>query len=431
MSQEATIGLPARRAALRALAAVDDGAWSTTVVPEVVADLDDDRDRRFASHLAYDTIRWHGTLDWLLDHVLSRPMADVEPALRRVLRLGALQLWRAHVPARAAVSTSVALARDAVPAKRAKGAGGFVNGVLRALSRQLGEITWPDEADDPVGHLSRTTGHPVWLVRERVEALGADDAARLLAADNDPPGLTLRATGDRDTLVAELRTLGLDAEPTRRAPRGVRVPGADPRRLACVVEGRAVPQDEASMLVVAATGACPGDRVLDLCAGPGGKTGDLAARVGGTGTVTAVEPYPHRADRVRATLTRLGLGVDVRVADGREVDLDEPVDVALVDAPCTGLGTGRRRPEVRWRRTPEDVDALVELQVELVTHAAGQVRAGGTLTYAVCTWTQRETVEVVERVEGACPRLSRVATEQLRPDVDDTDGMFHTTWRVG
>lgn len=431
MSQAATTGLPARRAALRALAAVDDGAWSTTVVPEVVADLDDERDRRFASHLAYDTIRWHGTLDWLLGHVLSRPMADVEPALRRVLRLGALQLWRAHVPARAAVSTSVALARESVPAKRAKGAGGFVNGVLRALARELDGITWPDAAGDPVEHVSRTTGHPTWLVRERVEALGAEDAARLLAADNDPPGLTLRATGDRDALVAELREAGLDAEPTRRAPQGVRVPGADPRRLACVAEGRAVPQDEASMLVVAATGAGPGDRVLDLCAGPGGKTGDLAARVGATGTVTAVEPYPHRAERVRETLARLGLDVDVRVVDGREVVLDEPVDVALVDAPCTGLGTGRRRPEVRWRRTPDDVDALVELQVELVTHAAGQVRPGGTLTYAVCTWTQRETVEVVDRVERACPDLSRIATEQLRPDVDGTDGMFHITWRVG
>ncbi len=430
--QSAEVGVAARRAALVALTAVDEhGAWSTTSVPDAIAALPDDRDRRFASHLAYDTVRWTGTLDWLLGHVSSRPLSDVEPALHRILRLGALQIWRAHVPARAAVSTSAALAREAVPAGRATGAAGFVNGVLRALSRQLPTLTWPDPVADPVAHLSLTTGHPAWVVEERVAALGVDATAALLAADNTPPGVTLRATGDRAALVAELQAAGLSATPTRLAPEGVRVPGADPRRLASVAEGRAVPQDEASMLVVRATGATAGDRILDLCAGPGGKTGHLATLAGPTGHVTAVEVHAHRAARIREAVDRLGVDVDVQVADARTVAVGTQVDVALVDAPCTGLGTGRRRPEVRWRRTPQDAAALADLQVELVRHAATLVRPGGRLTYAACTWTTTETSGVVDRVEQAIgDRLERLESVQLGPDTHDTDGMFHTTWRI-
>jgi len=423
-------GLAARRAALAALRAVEEqGAWSTVAVPDAVAHLDDERDRRFASHLAYDTIRWSGTLDWLLGHVLNRPLAQVEPDLRRILRLGALQMWRSQVPARAAVSTSATLAGEAVPTSRAKGAAGFVNGVLRALARRLDDLPWPDPRTHPIEHLSLSTGHPAWAVAERVDAIGPAATSTLLHADNDPPGLTLRAVGDRDALVAELVALGLDATPTTRAGRGVRVPGADPRRLACVAEGRAVPQDEASMLVVEAAGVQPGDRVVDLCAAPGGKATDLAQRAGPTGHVTAVELHPHRAEQVRQVAARLGLDIDVIVGDARTHTSDMPADVVLVDAPCTGLGTGRRRPEVRWRKTPEDVAALAALQRELLSHAVSLVRPGGTVVYAVCTWTTAETEDVVDRVVAEHD-LERVSGVQLGPDTDGTDGMFVAVLRT-
>lgn len=432
-SASADRGLPARRAALAVLAAVEEhGAWSTTAVPDAVGVLADDRDRRFASHLAYDTIRWSGTLDWMLGEVVSRPLDRVEAPLRRVLRLGALQLWRTSVPARAVVSTGVDLARESVPRGRAGGAGGFVNGVLRGLARRLpDDLPWPDPAADPVAALALRTGHPAWVVEERLAAIGPQRTAALLDADNQPPGVTLRATGDRDALIAELRALGLDATPTAHAPAGVRAPGADPRRLDCVAEGRAVPQDEASMLVVAATGVGAGDRVLDLCAGPGGKAGHLASLAGPRGHVTAVELHAHRAERVREVARRLGVDVDVVEGDARTVTLDQPVDVALVDAPCTGLGTGRRRPEVRWRRTPSDVQALADLQVALVRHAMDAVHPGGRVTYAACTWTAAETTGVMARVEEATAgRLRRIRTAQLGPDTDGTDGMFHVTWEV-
>jgi 16S rRNA (cytosine967-C5)-methyltransferase len=428
----ATTGLPARRAALAALRAVDeDGAWSNLAVPAAIDALPELRDRAFAAHLAYETLRWEGTLDWALGTVLSRPLDDVEPALRRVLRLGALQLLRSAVPARAAVATSVAVAREQVPRTRAAGAAGFVNGVLRALARGVDTLPWPDATDDPVGHLALTTGHPAWIVEDLLARHPHERVAAILAADDEPPGLTLRATGDRDALLAELEAAGVAAGPGG-VDVAVRAPGADPRQLAAVREGRAVPQDEASMQVVAATGTRPGDRVLDLCAGPGGKATFLAGLAGPDGHVVGVELHPHRAELVRAAAARQGVEVDVLVGDAAAPPLpaEARFDRVLLDAPCTGLGTGRRRPEVRWRRRPEDATTLADLQRRLLVAAAERVAPGGTLTYAVCTWTATETDAVVDAV---APDLARAGLQprerrQLWPDRDATDGMFLATW---
>ncbi|MBW3658313.1 MAG: methyltransferase domain-containing protein [Actinobacteria bacterium] len=426
-------GLRARQAALAALAAVEDtGTWSNIAVPDAVAALPEARDRAFASHLAYDTLRWEGTLDWALGLVLTRPLADVEAPLRRVLRLGAVQLLRSGVPVPAAVSTSVALARAAVPQGRAKGAAGFVNGVLRNLARRLDDLPWPDADVDPVSHLSLTTAHPRWVVADLLGRFTFDETRAILEADNEPPGLTLRATSDRDGLLEELRAGGIDAAPTTTAPEGVRAPGADPRRLVAVSEGRATPQDEASMLVVRASRAASGDRVLDLCSGPGGKATHLAAVVGPEGRVTGIELHPHRARLVEETAARLGVEVDVRVGDATAPPLQggERFDVVLLDGPCTGLGTGRRRPEVRWRRQPEDVPTLAKLQRRMLDVAVERTRPGGHLTFSVCTWTAGETTEVVaDLLARAGDRLELVEERQLRPDTDDTDGMYLATFR--
>lgn len=427
----APAGLPARRAALAALRAVEDeGAWSNTAVPLAVADLDEARDRALASHLAYDTLRFEGTLDWALGHVVSRPLDDVEVPLRRVLRLGALQLLRTEVPAHAAVATSVALARESVPSGRAQGAGGFVNGVLRALDRKRDTLSWPDRDADPVAYLELTTAHPAWVVRDLLDRFGLDRAEAILLADDEPPGLTLRATGDRDALVAELAADGATVVPGQ-APAAVRAPGLDPRRLPAVAEGRAVPQDEASQRVVLAAEVSAGARVLDLCAGPGGKTTYLAAEVGPDGPpVTAVELHPHRARMVADAAARQGVAVEVLVGDAEDppLDPDATFDVVLLDAPCTGLGTGRRRPEVRWRRTPADVDDLAELQRRLLRAAADRVAPGGRLVYSVCTWTHAETDAIADWLDAQRTPLGPRNRRQLLPDRDGTDGMYLAVW---
>lgn len=423
-------GLASRRAALRAVEAVErGGAYSTAAVPDAVADLGDERDRSLASHLAYDTLRWRGTLDWALGEVLDRPMEQVEGALRPLLRLGALQILRTRVPARAAVSTAVDLARERVPDHRAGGAAGFVNGVLRALARRAEDLPWPDAEQDPVAHLALTTAHPDWIVRELLDRHDREETARLLTADNDPPGLTLRATRDRDALVAELREAGLPVTPAPLAADGVRVPGADPRRLEAVRAGRAVPQDEASMLVVEAAGASAGETVLDLCAGPGGKTTHLARLVGEEGRVVAVERHVHRARRVAEAAAAQGRTVQVVAADSTRLPLSAShrFDLVLVDAPCSGLGTGRRRPEIRWRRTPGDVADLAALQRSLLSVGLDRARPGGRVVYAVCTWTRQETTGVVEEVVRPRSDVRRAGERQLLPHRHDTDGMY---WAV-
>jgi len=425
-------GIAARRIAFRAIARVEDaGAYSTHVVPLLVDELPDARDRRFASHLAYDGLRWRGTLDWMLGQVLTRRIDEVEPDLQRVLRLGALQLWRMRIPDRAAVSTSVDLARTMVPSSRADGAAKFVNGVLRGLARSLPTLAWPDRGSDLVGYLSLTTGHPDWIVNDLLDQYPPDSAEAILHADNDPPGVTLRAVGDSGELLDELRSADLDAEPTGAAPEGVRVAAVDPRTLPAVVQGRAVPQDEASMLVVHMAAVTVGDRIIDLCAGPGGKTSHLASIVGPTGSVTAVELHRHRATRIRELASRLGQDVTIVEGDARSVALPNGVDAVLVDAPCTGLGVGRRRPEVRWRRQPVDVRSLADLQVALLARAIELVRDGGTVTYAVCTWTRDETVGVTERIEDDFRDvLRREQSHQLLPSTNGTDGMYMARWRV-
>lgn len=420
--------MPARRVALQALRRVgEDEAWSTVAVPAAVAALPDQRDRAFASHLAYEALRWQGTLDHLLADHCRRPLGDVEPALLRVLRLGALQLWHSDVPPHAAVQTSVELARETVPARRADGAAGFVNGVLRALSRALadGGPRWPS---DPRDRTALTTGHPRWVVDDLADRHGLARAAAILAADSDPAGLTLRARDDRDELLAELHAAGIRATAGRHAPEAVHVQGIDPRSLPAVSQGRARPQDEASMLVVHAARVAPGDRVLDLCAGPGGKTTHLATLAGPSGHVTAVELHEHRARQVAEAADRMDVAVDVRTGDATDPPLDpgERFDVVLVDAPCTGLGVGRRRPEVRWRRQPADVPALAALQRSLLGEAGRWLAAGGRLVYAVCTWTGAETHQVVDRATP--PGLVCTSRRQLLPDADGTDGMFIATF---
>jgi len=435
------IGLASRRAAWRAVRRVHaEGAWSP---PAVAAALRSgrlgDRDRAFAANLAYSTLRWEGTLDWALSHVVRRPLADIEPEVLDVLRVGAWQLLQGNVPDRAAVGTSVELARAEVGAR----ATGFVNGVLRALARKAPALPWPagDEG------LALRLAYPAWAVAEARRRFGSR-AEAVLEAGNAAPGLTLRAVGDRDALVAELRAAGYDAQPGGRAPEAVRVPGADPGAVAAVAEGRATPQDEASMLVVRAlveTVLDAGERVpadwtvLDACAAPGGKSTHLA-QLGAH--VIATDLRPTRAALVAKAARHLALAERVRVA---VADAAVPpwrpgsFEAVLVDAPCTGLGVVRRRPELRWRRAPGDPRRLGELQLRLLESASTLVGPGGRLVYSACTWPAAETVEVttaflaahgdrfapadLSAVLGA-PAQAGDPGVQLTPDADGVDGMY-------
>jgi len=420
----------ARAVALRIVRSVHaDGTWTGPAVDRALRRSRlDARDRAFASNLAFQTLRWEGTLDWALGHVVDRPLDDVEDGLRDLLRIGAWQLLYGRMPDRAAVSATVEVARNALGARTV----GFANGVLRALARRRDALPWP--APDTVDGRALRSGYPRWIVEASDRRFG-DDADRQLDAGNTPAGLTVRAA-DPTAVRAALTRVGATLEPGRLAPEALHVEGATP---AAVLEAApdAVIQDEASMVVAGALDAAlpTAARVLDVCAAPGGKATHLA-QLGHQ--VVAADRSEVRLGLVGELADRLGHALPLVVADStRPPWRHTAVDGVLLDAPCSGLGVVRRRPELRWRRETADVPALVALQRALLDAAADAVVPGGVVAYSVCTWTADETVGVVESFlathEGFTAEPVAVASDrgdgarsglQLTPADHGCDGMY-------
>ena len=423
-----------RQAALDVLTAVRvDDAYANLVLPQVVRRHGlDARDAAFATELASGTIRLQGLYDAVIEACLTRPR--LQPEVRDVLRIGCHQLLSLRVPDHAAISSSVDLARANV----GTGPTGLVNAVLRKVASRTVE-EWarrvaPDRGEDEVGHLAVARSHPRWMVELLAEALpdpsGLDD---LLTANNTPPRVMLVARPGLAT-VEELAAAG--AEPTGRSPYAAELAGGDPGALRAVAEGRAGVQDEGSQLVALALAdaevAGRDERWLDLCAGPGGKAALLAALAARRGAhVTAHERLPHRAALVARAVAAVPPGaVSVLAGDGaRPAWLPETFDRALVDAPCTGLGALRRRPEARWRRTRDDLAVLVPLQEVLLDVALDSVRPGGVVVYATCSPVVAETSGVVQGVVSRREDTRVEESFQLWPHVDGTDAMYAATLR--
>ena len=438
----------ARRVAYDAISAVHrDDAYANLILPRLLRERGlHGRDAAFATELTYGTLRLTGTLDAVIASAADRDVKRIDPPVRDALRLGAYQLLRTRVAAHAAASTTVDLVRAVAP-----GAIGFANAVLRRIS----ELDWDNwikrlaPADNRVRQLALTHAHPEWIVRAFADALRTDGAELedALAADNRAAPVHLCARPGLITAEDLARETG--GEIGRYSPYAVYLPGGAPGDLPALRDGRAHVQDEGSQLVADALTraelAGTDERWLDLCAGPGGKAGLLgaiAAQRGGH--VTAVEVTPHRADLVAQATRRLP--VTVVTADGRDVGrIDElpeaGFDRVLVDAPCTGLGALRRRPEARWRRQPSDLPPLTRLQRELLGAALRAVRPGGVVAYVTCSPHLVETdVGVTEACRRSAypvdlldartllppgmPALGGGPSVQLWPHRHGTDAMF-------
>jgi 16S rRNA (cytosine967-C5)-methyltransferase len=434
---------PARIAAYELLRAVENqDAYANLTLPGLLdaAGLAG-RDAALATELGYGTLRATGTLDEIISRCVDRDLGEVEPGVLDLLRLGAYQVLRTRIPPHAAVATTVDLAH-AVGHGRA---GGFVNAVLRRAANRDWD-GWVDELTSG-GSRSRNlavlTAHPEWIVDAFAAALDGDldETGRALAADDERPRTHLVAWPGRIAREELLAESG--GEPGPYSPYAVRMSGGDPSRLAAIRERRAGVQDEGSQLCAMALAAAPlqgrDERWLDLCAGPGGKAALLAALAAERGArLTANERREHRAELVRH-VTR-PWSVEVLVGDARELrQLDGGYDRILVDAPCTGLGALRRRPEARWRRRVGDVDELATLQRELLASALRLVRPGGVVAYVTCSPHPAETSEVVagHDVIDARPAFAGVdglgdgPTVQLWPHRHGTDAMFCALLRGG
>ncbi|MDX6603150.1 MAG: rRNA (cytosine967-C5)-methyltransferase [Solirubrobacterales bacterium] len=397
----------------------------------------DSRERGQAQRLAFGTVQRRGTIDTALEGLVDRPLRDLDPPVLAGLRLGTYELLFADAtPDHAAVDQAVEL----VKRSGAPHASGFVNAVLRRASRErdslveslLGDDSTPEAA--AVAHSA-----PLWLVQMWWRELGAEEARSLLAACNEPAETAFRVNTlrtDREAVLARLREADVDAHPSgsgapyapmeNKRRTGSEWPLAAPEMIVIegatgdvvpelIAAGELTPQSRGSAAVVEVLDPQPGEHILDLCAGPGIKTGQIAARMGDRGEVISVESDPERAAEVAAQARRLGLrSVSVIEADATQPGMAPGFDRVLLDAPCSDLGALASRPDARWRKSPATIERLVEVQSQLLERAREALRPGGTLVYATCTVSSRENEK----------QASGEYSVQLRPDRDRTTGFF-------
>jgi 16S rRNA (cytosine967-C5)-methyltransferase len=401
---------PARLAAARVLIAIERGR--TTLADELARGhrgLADPRDRALLVELASGVLRSRAAIDAAIGAHSRRAMATLSPEVRAALRLGVYQLdYLTRVPARAGVHESVELVR-ALGQPRAAG---FVNAVLRRAAERRGHRKLPAKPDATadrarqLAYLSLTCSHPEWLAARWLDRYGFDAAAAWCEFNARPPDLSLRVRppATLDTLRAALSTAGVIATPGRWVSTSLTVPAGSLGGLPDPIRAMFDIQDEASQLVAHAVGVVPGDRVLDVCAAPGGKTLVMAHALGGRGTIVAADHRPRRVRLLRDVITQAGARVPIVALDARRpLPFSEAFDRVLLDAPCSGLGTLRRDPDVKWARREADLARFAAEQRRMIEQAAGAVRPGGRLVYATCSSEPEENEAVVEHFLASRP----------------------------
>lgn len=404
-------GSDTRRLALEVLADVTHGgAYANIALPRALAASGlDSRDRGFVTELVYGSLRRQGELDTVIAQVAKRPTTEIDQEVLEVLRLGVYQLLFLRVPGHAAVDESVNFSKSTGLSR----ASGFINGILRSVTREsiehwLGVI----ETSETSEH-----SHPVWIAREIEKALEESgskaELAAALEANNQPPMVCLAC-------LPGLSEPGDADQHTRFSPWGVTLSGGDPSLDPRVAEGTARVQDEGSQLAALALMAVgpigPATRFLDMCAGPGGKTALLAATaLHSGGHVTAIEVMPHRVrlvqDSIRAVSQRNSAVVSLREGDSRKIT--GKFDRILLDAPCSGLGALRRRPEARWRKKPESLAELTVLQGELLDAGLRALAPGGVLAYVTCSPVVSETTAIIDHALGSHPDIVAIDTASV------------------
>ena len=427
----------ARTLAWEILQRVEDGAYADALLGHRLSRSGlAARDQALATRLVYGTLAWQGYLDHIIGAFSQRPPAALDVPVRTVLRLALFQMCLlTKIPTFAAVDTAVNL----IKRFRGGSATSIVNAVLRRASAGWHTVDFPSRQTDPIGFLTIRLSHPRWLVERWNARYGIDDTEALLRANNEPAPTVLRVNRratDPAELLARLRAAGHTAEPGTYSPLAIRIEhGGAPEQLVGYEDGVFSVQGEASQLIGYLLNPQPGDRVLDACAAPGGKTTHLAELMDDRGEVIALDSNARGIERLDGMARRLHLSIiKSTVADATATSLPvaisgnaeglgeaAPFDCVLVDAPCSGLGTLREHPELKWRRIAPDCARLARLQLSLLSRVAACVRPGGTLVYATCTLSSEENDDVVASFVAAHPMF---AVDDPRPLLPPNAGVL-------
>ncbi|MGD2433872.1 16S rRNA (cytosine(967)-C(5))-methyltransferase RsmB [Bacillus velezensis] len=438
-----------RELALEALEKLEQNqAYSNLLLTSVIkTNTLSDQDRGLLTELVYGTLQNKIALDYMLKPFIRKPN-KVKPWVIQLLRLSAYQMeYLEKIPDRAAIHEAVEIAKK----RGHKGITSFVNGILRSLQRE-GAPSFA-EIEDPVLRLSTETSHPEWLVKEWVEAYGFEAAEKICRVHLIPPKQTLRVNhikSDRDTVLNEMENAGLEAEAGDLSPDAIKLLKGSIANTAFFQNGRVSIQDESSMLVARALDPKPGETVLDACAAPGGKSAHIAELMENEGSLTSLDLHRHKVKLIKEGAERLGLTIiDAQTMDARkagEAFGAERFDRVLVDAPCSGFGVIRRKPDMKYTKTPEDSRRLSEIQLGILREIAPLVKKGGTLVYSTCTMDRTENEEVMHAFIQEHPEfepdlsLEKRLPEKARPFVQDgslqilphyfgTDGFFISSMR--
>jgi len=415
---------------------VEDDAYASILLAQKEPELEP-RDRALCHELVMGVLRWQLWLDRVAEGYTKRPTADLDVAIRLILRLGLYQLrFLSRVPASAVVNESVNLVHRA----RLRSAGALVNAVLRRAVREP-DVDPAQGITDPLERLAVVTSHPVWLIERWTRAFGNEETDTFARANNQTAPTAFRVVKQRaseDAVIAKLRASGATLEASKIAKDAWRITGGRQALSELVAGGNVYVQDEASQMVAQVLDAQPGNRVLDLCAAPGSKTTQIADTLHGSGTVIASDVHAHRL-RTVADTAKLHDLLNVRclVLNGLEpLPLKEnSFDRVLVDAPCSGTGTLRRNPEIRWRISADDIDDLSARQKQLLLNASRVVKPGGRLVYSTCSVEPEENELVVHTFLENNINFSQVdfpfagvrmvrGTARTWPQHQDTDGFF-------
>jgi 16S rRNA (cytosine967-C5)-methyltransferase len=359
------------------------------------------QDRRLITQIVYGTLRMRRRLDWIIERFYKGNFSSMDTGIKNILRTGLYQmLFTERIPDFAIVDEAVEITKKIHPT-----GSGLVNAILRNTIRKKDEIIYPEIEKDPALHISIVHSHSLWLVNTWIAIFGIEETAALCKANNEIPPTTLRVNtlkATREKTMEELSKLGFDVKATAFSPDGLILssPPMPVRETACYAAGHIQIQDEASQLIAYLVDPKPGENILDICAGVGGKATHLAALMNNSGRVTALDISEKKIASLRYNAKRLGVAiVDTSVGDAREKPgkaFSRSFDKVIVDAPCSGLGTLRRNPEIKWRAIPEDLKNCAILQNSLLDSADQYLKKGGSLIYSTCTITPEENEKVIK-----------------------------------